>query len=138
MPSTLNPYLNFKSNTREAMDFYQAVFGGDLRTATFKDYHASQSPSEDNLIMHAELHAPNGIVLMAADVPERMEFKPGNNISMSLSGDDEEQLSSYFRKLSTGGRVTEPLAKSPWGDTFGMLVDPFGIAWLVNISAKKS
>ncbi len=99
MSTQLNPYLSFKDNTRQAMQFYQAVFGGDLRMSTFKEYHASQAPSEDNKIMHAELHGDNGIVFYASDTPDRMEYHSGTNISMSLTGDNEAELRNYFQKL---------------------------------------
>ncbi len=137
MQTKLNPYLSFKDNTREVMAFYQTVFGGKLAMATFKDYHASQDPSEDNKIMHSVLEADNGITFMASDTPDRMEYKVGTNYSMSLSGDDEVELKGYFEKLSAGGNVTMPLEKAPWGDTFGMLTDKFGVFWLVNITGQK-
>ncbi len=138
MPSILNPYLHFKDNARQAMDFYKGVFGGELTTATFKDYHASQDPSEDGKIMHAVLEAGNGMTLMASDTPNRMEFKPGTNFSVSVRGADENELKGYWDRLSKGAHVTMPMAKAAWGDTFGMLTDKFGIAWLVNISAPKA
>jgi PhnB protein len=134
MQSKLNPYLSFKDSTREAMEFYRSVFGGKLDLNTFKDYHASQDPNEDDKIMHSVLEADNGITFMASDTPDRMEYKPGTNFSMSLSGDDEAELKAYFEKLAVGGTVTMPLNKAAWGDTFGMLTDRFGITWLVNIS----
>ena len=137
MQSRLNPYLSFKDETREAMEFYRGVFGGKLELSTFKDYHASQDPSEDDKIMHSVLDA-DGITFMASDTPDRMEYKPGTNFSMSLSGDDEAELTSYFDKLAAGGTVTMPLNKAAWGDTFGMVNDKFGITWLVNISGAKS
>jgi PhnB protein len=138
VPTRLNPYLSFKSNAREAMEFYKTVFGGKLETHTFKEYHASQDPSEDNKIMHSMLEADNGVVFMAADTPNSMEYRSGSNISMSLSGDNRAELSSYFDKLSAGGKVNMPLAEAPWGDTFGMLTDKFGVNWLVNIAGRKS
>jgi PhnB protein len=137
MQSRLNPYLSFKDNAREAMEFYQSVFGGKLEQHTFKEYNASQDPAEDNKIMHSMLTADNGIVFMAADTPASMEHKPGNNISMSLSGDNETELRGYFDKLSADGTVTMPLEKAPWGDVFGMLTDKFGITWMVNVSTQK-
>lgn len=137
MKSILNPYINFKDNTRQAMEFYHSVFGGKLTMSTFKEYHASQDPSEDDKIMHAMLQADNGIVLMAADTPDRMEYQPGTNFSISLSGDDEAELTGYYQKLSAGGTIVEPLTKAPWGDTFGMFKDKFGVDWLVNIAPAK-
>jgi PhnB protein len=134
----LNPYLAFRSNAREAMEFYKTVFGGKLETRTFKEYHASQDPSEDNKIMHSMLEADNGVTFMAADTPNSMEYHAGTNISMSLSGDNAAELSSYFDKLSAGGTVRMPLAKAPWGDTFGMLTDKFGVDWMVNIAGQRA
>ena len=138
MQSKLNPYLSFKDNTREAMEFYRTVFGGELRLNTFKDFHASQDPSEDNMIMHSVLEADNGITFMASDTPSRMEYRAGTNMSMSLSGDNEAELKAYFEKLSSGGMVTMPLEKAIWGDSFGMCADKYGVQWLVNIAGQKA
>ena len=138
MQSKLNPYLGFKDNTREAMEFYSTVFGGKLELHTFKEYNASQDPSEDHLIMHSVLEAENGITFMASDTPNRMEYRAGTNMSMSLSGDNEAELKAYFEKLSAGGRVTMPLEKAIWGDSFGMCTDTFGVQWLVNIAGQKA
>lgn len=138
MQSRLNPYISFKDNAREAMEFYKGVFGGNLVINTFKEFHASEDPAEDNKVMHAMLEADNGITFMASDTPAGMEYHPGANISMSLSGDNETELRGYWNKLSPGGQVTMPLEKAPWGDTFGMLSDKFGINWLVNISPEKA
>ncbi len=137
MQTLLNPYLSFRDNAREAMEFYQSVFGGKLEMNTFKEFNASDDPSEDNKIMHSMLEADNGITFMAADTPNSMEYRPGNNMSMSLSSDNEQELRSYFNKLSEGATIREPLEKAPWGDTFGMLQDKFGIEWLVNIAELK-
>src|SRR5690349_15155438 len=116
MQTRLNPYISFKDNTREAMEFYKTVFGGKLTMSTFKELHASQDPSEDNKIMHSVLEADNGITFMASDTPDRMEYKAGTNYSMSLSGDNEAELTGYFKKLAAGGTVTMPLEKAIWGD----------------------
>lgn len=137
MQSSLNPYIGFKDNAREAMEFYKSVFGGELEVHTFKEFHASEDPSEDNLVMHSMLTVSDKITFMASDTPKRMEYKPGTNISMSLSGDNDEELSNYFAKLSEGGTVSQPLEKAPWGDKFGMFTDKFGIGWMVNIAGPK-
>jgi PhnB protein len=138
MPTVLNPYLSFKDNAREAMEFYQSVFGGKLALSTFKEAHASQAPSDDNKIMHGQLEAENGITLMGADIPEFMGQSPGGAMSISLSGDNEAELKGYWNKLSTGGTTLQPLEKAPWGDTFGMLTDKFGVTWLVNIAGQQA
>ncbi len=138
MATTLNPYLNFRGNTREAMEFYRGIFGGELRISTFKDYHASADPSEDDLVMHADLHVPDGIHFMASDVPPRMEFRPGSNFAMSLSGDADAELRTIFERLSDGGTVTMPLEKAAWGDTFGMCTDKYGTPWMVDIVSTSA
>ena len=137
MRSTLNPYLNFRSDAREAMEFYEGVFGGKLTIATFKDYHVSTDPGEDDKVMHAVLEIDDDTAIMAADTPNGMEHAPGTNFSLSLSGDDEGELRGYFEKLAVGGAVAMALDKAAWGDTFGMLTDRFGVRWLVNISAAQ-
>jgi PhnB protein len=136
MPS-LNPYLPFKNEARQAMEFYQSVFGGDLMVSTFSEYPGMvEDPDEQNLVMHAQLETPDGFVLMGADTPSHMEYQEGLRISVSLSGDDEATLRGYWDGLVDGGSVTVPLEKAPWGDTFGMCADRFGVAWLVNIAGS--
>ena len=138
MASRLNPYLSFRDNAREALEFYRGVFGGELTTSTFKEFNVSQDPSEADKIMHGMLVTAGGMVLMGADTPNGMQFTEGGNVSVSLSGDDEGEMRGYWDGLSEGGTELMPLAGAPWGDQFGMLKDRFGIAWLVNISGQGS
>ncbi len=139
MATRLNPYLSFRDNARDAITFYESVFGGELNISTFGEFQASQDPAEADKVMHAMLVSDNGLVLMAADTPNAMSYNPGDNISVSLSGDssDEAELRGYWEKLSDGGTVAMPLEAAPWGDTFGMCTDKFGIAWLVNIAGAQ-
>ena len=97
------------------------------------------TPDADK-IMHAQLETDSGFTLMASDTPPGMgmEHNPGDNISISLSGDDADELRGYWEKLSAGGTVTMPLEKQMWGDEFGMCVDRFGIPWMVNISQPQA
>jgi PhnB protein len=136
MTVRLNPYLNFRDNAREALEFYRSVFGGTLQVSTFKEFQAAQDPSEEDLVMHGQLEGDHGVLLMASDLPRSMEYRPGGSFSVSLSGDDEQVLRGWFERLSEGGTVAQPLEKAPWGDSFGMCVDRFGISWLVNISGQ--
>ncbi|HXF83686.1 MAG TPA: VOC family protein [bacterium] len=136
MPVQLNPYLTFQDNARQAMEFYRSIFGGELKLTTFKEFQASGDPSEGDKIMHAHLAAP-GIVLMASDTPKGMPHTPGASISLSLSGDDQRALTAYFNRLAAGGAITMPLEKAPWGDTFGMCTDKFGVQWMVNIAGPR-
>jgi PhnB protein len=135
--ATLNPYLGFTDNAREAMEFYQSVFGGDLDLNTFEEFGAATGP-EGQKVMHARLATPDGFTLMAADTPEGMEHRPGNTVSVSLSGTEGEGLDRYFGQLCEGGTVTMPLEKQMWGDMFGMCVDRFGTSWMVNIAGSDA
>jgi PhnB protein len=135
--SRLNPYIGFSDNARQAMEFYRDVFGGDLTVSTYGDMGAA-APGEENKIMHSQLETPSGFTLMASDTPAGMDRTVVSNISISLSGDDADDLRGWFAKLSDGGSVTMPLEKQVWGDEFGMCVDPFGIQWMVNVSQTTS
>lgn len=137
MPSRLNPYISFKDNARQAMEFYHSVFGGQLHMTTFDEFHATENPADAKKIMHATLEGDNDILFMAADTPEGVPTDEGANISMSLSGEDEALLRGYWEKLSNGAMITLPLEKAPWGDTFGMLTDKFGVNWMVNITGDQ-
>jgi PhnB protein len=133
MASRLNPYLNFPGTAREAMEFYRDALGGELRVNTFGEYGMEGAGADG--VMHAMLESDAGFALMASDLPPGgPQHNPGDNIAISLSGDDEAELRGYWDKLSDGGTVTMPLEKQMWGDVFGMCVDRFGIPWMVNIA----
>jgi PhnB protein len=138
MTLRLNPYLSFRDDAREAMTFYQSVLGGELTISSFADFHASEDPAEQDKVMHAQLEAPDGLVLMGADTPNAMEYQPQAGVSVSLSGDDEALLRGYWDRLSEGGTVVMPFDRAPWGDTFGICVDRFGTNWMVNASAPSA
>lgn len=129
----LNPYLSFRTEARQAMEFYQSVLGGDLSIDVFGDFpDMVQDPSQKDLVMHAQLTTPEGQVLMASDTPDGMTYEPPQGISVSLSGNTQEVTQAVWDKLVDGGTVTMPLEAPPWGGTFGMLVDRFGIAWMLH------
>ncbi len=134
MATRLNPYISFAGDAQQAMEFYKEVFGGTLGLNTFGEFGAPDSPDADK-IMHSMLETDSGFTLMGADTtPAGMGSNPGDNIAVSLSGDDADELRGYWEKLSGGGTVSVPLEKQVWGDEFGMCVDQFGIHWMVNIA----
>ncbi|MFE0652058.1 VOC family protein [Streptomyces sp. NPDC059534] len=137
MPSRLNPYINFDGDARQALGFYQGVFGGTLEVNTYGDFGAKEAGAAADKIMHGMLETEGGFTLMAADVPPGMAFNPGTNISVSVSGEDADELRGYWDKLSSGGTIAVPLDKQMWGDVFGMCTDRFGITWLVNINQRQ-
>lgn len=136
MTSRLNPYISFPGTARDAMTFYQGIFGGELVTNTFGEYGEQDAAVADK-IMHAMLETPSGFTLMAADTPPGMDYSPGNNITVSISGEDGDALHGYWDGLADGGQVTMPLEKQMWGDEFGMVIDKFGTPWMINITLPK-
>jgi len=142
MASMLNPYISFRDNARQALEFYAGVFGGEPSIMTFGDSgfaaEAGGDPSEAGKVMHGYLGTPAGFNLMVADTPGSIEHSPGGNVSVALSGDDEAELTGYWEKLAEGATIVEPLTQAPWGDHFGMLTDRFGVGWMVNISAPAA
>jgi PhnB protein len=136
MSAKLNPYISFDGTAREALETYQRIFGGDLNVNTYGEFGNAEGGDADR-IMHGQLETPSGFTLMGADNPPHEKFEPGNNISVSLSGDSGDELRGYFEKLADSGTVTVPLEKQMWGDEFGMCIDRFGIAWMVNIGQPQ-
>jgi len=140
--ATLNPYLNFAGNTEEAFNFYKSVFGGEFLTLQrFKDTpEAGKVPqNEKDMVMHVALPVGKGNTLMATDALESMgqKLSVGNNIYLSLEAESKEEADKLFKGLSSGGKVTMPLADAFWGAYFGMVTDKFGIQWMVNHTYKK-
>jgi PhnB protein len=134
----IEPYLHFGGNCEEVMNFYKSIFGGELEISRFSDFAGPDQAPQDTPegVMHSTLKSDN-LSFMASDGMPEMTQVVGDNISMSISGDDEAQLTGFFDGLDEGGTVTMPLAKQMWGDTFGMLTDKYGIHWMINIAASK-
>ena len=133
MTHKLNPYLTFGGDAREAMEFYETVFGGALTLQSFKEAGIAQTPDQEHLIMHGELITNDGMTIMGADDPELVS----SPATIAVSGDDEEILSGYWNKLNVGATILAPFETAPWGDTFGMLTDQFGTRWMVNVVLPK-
>ena len=132
----LNPYLSFDGDAREAMQHYRDVRGGELTLTTFGEFGMPDAPAD--LIMHSQLEAPGGLVLMGADTPPGMQFRPGSTVTLILNGDDESVLRGFWEGLSAQGTVDVALEPQMWGDTYGQCTDRFGVTWQVNISAAPT
>lgn len=142
MPAALHPYLNFAGNSREAFEFYGQCLGALPQFVTFGETEAvpADHPSADK-VMHGSLEVTDLIRLYVSDVIEGMSpagVVQGNNVTLSLMGDDETLLRRAYERLSEGGTVAMPLEKQMWGDLYGSFTDRFGIVWQVNISDPTS
>jgi PhnB protein len=132
----LNPYLYFNGNCAEAMKFYQSVLGGELKMQKYSETGMPTSDEVKDKIIHAFLKN-DMLTFMASDGNKEYPVSVGNNIQMSISGENDEMLRKYFSALSNGGNVDMPLKKQFWGDTFGTLTDKFGVHWMINIGTIK-
>ncbi|GHH76737.1 VOC family protein [Promicromonospora soli] len=139
----LNPYLSFKSETKDALDFYQSVLGGTLDVRTFGEnpMEGMPTPDEDkDLVMHGQLDAPGDLTIMAADTPSFMgEYvAPSSGVTVALTGgpEDHEYIKGAFEKLSDGATPGQAFELAPWGDYYGALTDKFGVSWMFDVGTE--
>ena len=136
----MTPYLSFGGNTREAMEFYTSVFGGELAVLTFAEGMGEKDPERAQKVMHSSLFVERGIHLMASDPGPGCDPTPNGTISLSsdgTAGQDADNLHRWWDQLAGEATVTMPLEQAPWGDSFGQLTDRFGISWMFNITAQQ-
>lgn len=144
--TTVNVYLTFNGNCREAFEFYKAAFGGDFSyLGTFGEMPPREDlptlhDSEKDKIMHVSLPISEETALMGSDSSEAFgkPVKIGSNFSVSINTDTKEEAEDLFNKLSEGGKVTMPLEKTFWSPYFGMFMDKFGINWMVNVDPGEN
>lgn len=139
----INVYLTFNGNCEEAFNFYKTIFGGDFAyVGRFKDMPPQGGKpipaSQANKIMHISLPISQETILMGSDSSEEFGQATtiGNNFSISLSADNKAQADSFFKKLTAGGNGYMPMSDTFWGSYFGMLVDKYGINWMVSYDAQ--
>ena len=130
----LNAYLGFDGNCAEAMAYYAEVLGGKIEfmmTNGQSPMAAQMPPESANRVMHARL-VIDGQVLMAGDCPVGAPYGGINGVCMTLSYEDNAEAERIFGVLAEGGKITMPFQPTFWAERFGMLVDRFGLAWIIN------
>jgi PhnB protein len=134
----INAYLHFDGNCREAMTFYQACLGGELKMQTVGESPmAAQMPAgEHKKILHANL-TNGGIVLLASDMMGSEGTKQGNTVSLSIVCSGKEETERFFGKLSAGGKVTHALKDEFFG-LHGNLTDKYGMSWMLTYEKPRS
>ncbi|MHA3684292.1 VOC family protein [Leucobacter sp. HY1908] len=141
MSIRLNPYLNFHGAARAALEHYHRVLGGRLEITRYDSIPEMMGdPSEGEKVMHGQLETDDGLTIMAADYPDSMAASPDASIgghSVCVSGDQMGRVQAIWDGLSEGALIREPLSQAPWGDTFGMLQDRFGVAWMFSVSPPR-
>jgi PhnB protein len=138
--AAINPYLTFNGNCEEAFNFYKSVFGGEFPGGIMRFNSApsdmERAESEDNKVMHVSLPVGNTILMGSDRMESQGKGITGDNISISIVAESEEEAKKIFNGLSDGGKVTMPLDKTFWNAYFGMFTDKFGINWMVNYDYK--
>lgn len=138
--TTLNPWINFNGNAKEAFDFYKSVFGGEfIKIIYFKDIATAEfpvDPSEENKIMYISLPVGPNNQLVANDVPSVLGKvnERENRSKILVSANSKEEADRLFTGLSDGGEVEGPIGDSPWGSYAGMFRDKFGIEWIIEFT----
>jgi PhnB protein len=131
--STINPYLAFNGNCREAMVFYKNCLGGKLHFQTMEDSLSSETmPAKmKKCILYAVLTKKN-LVLMGSDMLGEKGLLKGNTVFLVLNCSSAKEVKDCYKKLSQGGYQTHPLQNTLWGVLFGELTDRYGNRWLLN------
>lgn len=137
--ASVNPYLIFNGQCEAAFNHYKNAFGGEFLTfSKFSDMPndgstPGLSEEEANRVMHVSFPISKETILMGSDSNSQSgDVKFGDNISISINADSKEEATRLFNSLSEGGSITMPIQDTFWGAYFGMFVDKFGVAWMVN------
>jgi PhnB protein len=139
MSVTTTTHLNFRGDAREALTFYQSVFGGRTVLLTYADAHNVTDPAEAGQIMWGQVQAPNGFHVMAYDVPGNQTYSPGDKpVFVSVRGTDETELTAYWKGLSDGATIVQDLGPAGWSPLYGMLKDRFGVTWVLDLAVEDS
>jgi PhnB protein len=134
---TIDPYLIFSGNCREAMEFYRDCLGADLNILTYGEGPGDHPDAVKDKIMHARLS--NGrLVIMGSDPHDGTPPTQGNNFFLNLTCDSLEEIERLFAAIGKNGKVLMPLADMFWGARFGMVTDQFGINWMFSFELPKN
>jgi PhnB protein len=132
----VNPYIAFKGNCRQAIEFYKTALGAEvLFVQTVGESPMSNMGPAEN-IMHCTLRVGESTI-MVCDDPRPEAATGGGNISLAIGLNDPERAKQLFDNLARAGSVIMPLGKTYWAEAFGMLTDKFGVRWMVNCDAPK-
>ncbi|MBP0459228.1 VOC family protein [Streptomyces montanisoli] len=136
MSVTTTTHLNFRGTAREALGFYQSVFGGHTAAVTYKDAGAVGHESEAEWVMWGEVASDNGFHVMAYDVPSQLPWARGENpFFVSVRGDATEEITALWDRLAEGSAIVRPLGPAQWAPLYGMLTDRFGVTWVLDVAA---
>jgi PhnB protein len=136
MTVTVTPHLNFRGTARAALEHYQRVFGGELVAVTYADAHAVQDPAEADQVMWGQVTTPSGFAVMAYDVPGALPYDQGvRSAFVSVRGDSADEIGELWGRLAEDAEIVQDLGPAGWAPLYGMLTDPFGVVWVLDVAA---
>jgi PhnB protein len=159
MSLTTVTHLNFHGEAREALEFYQSVFGGEVTIATYGDFGMPKELPDADKVVWGQVAADNGFRVMAYDVPadprraqadastvgsmpstrrENGMTLTSEKFFLSVRGESLDEVSALWERLSDGATTIEKLGPSRWAPGFGMLTDRFGVTWVLDVAAGQS
>ena len=139
MSVTTTAHINFRGQAREALEFYQSVFGGEAVIATYADIHQVEDPAQAGSVAWGQVQAPNGFRVMAYDVQTARPFNSGDNaFYIALRGTDTDEIQRQWGSLAQGATILIALAPAVFAPMYGMLTDRFGITWIVDVTAPPA
>jgi len=137
MSVATTPHLNFRGEAAKALEFYHSVFGGQLVLVTNQDAHSVESPEEAQQIKFGQVIGENGFRIMAYDVPTATPYDQGEkSLYVSVRGDSADEITELWDKLSAGSAIVEDLGPSGFAPLYGMLRDPFGVVWVLDVAVE--
>jgi PhnB protein len=145
-------HLNFRGDARAALEFYQSVFGGQAVIRTYGEFGMpADAPGADDVVF-GQVETADGFRVLAYDIPGQSggladhagSTRRENGVTitdrpffLSVDGESLDEVQGYWDKLSAGSTIIEPLAASAWSGGFGMLTDPFGVTWVLGVTAEQ-
>ncbi len=139
---SVQAYINFNGNCREAVEFYARVFQTDEpQFMLYGDIHEAADFEQDEaakkLVMHTNL-VISGSKVMFSDVPPGVPFTLGNNISLTIVSKEESEIRSAYEKLKENGTVIMELQETFWSKCYANVADKYGINWQLSLEEEQS
>ena len=148
MALTTTTHLNFRGDARQALEFYQSVFGGHLTVVAYGDFGMPKELPDADKVVFGQVSAENGFRIAAYDAPSQSPAAPaptattrengmtltGERFFVSVRGETAEEVSALWDKLSDGADLVEKFGPSQWSPGFGMLTDRFGVTWILDVA----
>lgn len=133
------PHINLRGQARQALAFYQSVFGGEITMVTYAQAGNAADPADAEHIMWGQVTAPSGFRVMAYDVQAGKAFDQGENAYyISVRGDDAAGITDQWNRLRQGASILQELGPAQWTPLYGMLKDQFGVTWILDVEVRPA